>query len=457
MLMFRRSRKALSPVVASIILIAVTVAVSIAVAAWMGALTVGFMGSSSININAVEFAGVTNTTSNTIVLTLKNTGTKAVTISQVKVNNVAATTTPTTLSMDPGEEDVTLTIAAGIQWVAGNAYKIDLYDSSGQVVGSYQANSQPVGTQWLSGWNFRKSHVIDGSAANAGTEYQIRLIAHYGIGADNGENVYLGNKAKTDFGDVRFVQSDNHILLSYWLESEVDGVTATFWVKIDGNLTVQSQTIYVYYGNNQATLDSNGETTFVFFDDFSGDLSKWVKEKNGDHIYINSGHLVLDGGTTSSPYGHTVLGSSANYSVFNDGVIEADIFPSSNALPEIGFRGVYSSNIGYKARWDCRSGSESPWMKPAYNGWNSFGTSITRCGLSNQWQKVKIEVIGSTFKIYSNDVLKSTVIDGQYENDGEISLQNHYGASAFYENIRVRKFVSLEPIHSFWGVEESYS
>ena len=40
-----RSRKALSPVVASIILIAVTVAVSIAVAAWMGALTVGFMGS----------------------------------------------------------------------------------------------------------------------------------------------------------------------------------------------------------------------------------------------------------------------------------------------------------------------------------------------------------------------------------------------------------------------------
>jgi flagellin-like protein len=39
----RKNAKALSPVVASIILIAVTVAVSIAVAAWMGALTVGFM------------------------------------------------------------------------------------------------------------------------------------------------------------------------------------------------------------------------------------------------------------------------------------------------------------------------------------------------------------------------------------------------------------------------------
>ena len=40
---FRRSRKALSPVIASIILIAVTVAVSIAVAAWMGALTIRFI------------------------------------------------------------------------------------------------------------------------------------------------------------------------------------------------------------------------------------------------------------------------------------------------------------------------------------------------------------------------------------------------------------------------------
>ena len=42
---FRRS-KALSPVIATIILIAVTVAVSVVVAAWMGALTIGFMGNS---------------------------------------------------------------------------------------------------------------------------------------------------------------------------------------------------------------------------------------------------------------------------------------------------------------------------------------------------------------------------------------------------------------------------
>jgi len=131
-----RSKKALSPVVASIILIAVTVAVSIAVAAWMGALTIGFMGSSSITITKVSFpSGTSGTTFNA---TMKNTGTKMVTVNMVKVNNMEKTfaTNPTTLN--PGA-NATITITC--DWISGNPYKIELYDSSGQVVGSTQTNA----------------------------------------------------------------------------------------------------------------------------------------------------------------------------------------------------------------------------------------------------------------------------------------------------------------------------
>ena len=78
----RKSTKALSPVVASIILIAVTVAVSIAVAAWMGALTVGFMSTEEVKITSVKF------TATTMTLTVNNTGTSPVTISEAWVNNV---------------------------------------------------------------------------------------------------------------------------------------------------------------------------------------------------------------------------------------------------------------------------------------------------------------------------------------------------------------------------------
>jgi flagellin-like protein len=138
----KKSTKALSPVVASIILIAVTVAVSIAVAAWMGALTVGFMGSSSITVTKVDFQGTSADLANTIVLTMKNTGTKEVIISQVKVNNVAVDDADisgtTDLPAGATGEDLTIANAA---WVNGNPYKVDLYDSSGQVVGSYQANA----------------------------------------------------------------------------------------------------------------------------------------------------------------------------------------------------------------------------------------------------------------------------------------------------------------------------
>jgi flagellin-like protein len=139
---FRRSKRALSPVVASIILIAVTVAVSIAVAAWMGALTVGFMGSSSITITNVDFQGTSASATNDILITLKNTGTKVVVINTVKVNDATAnvplsTWTGTNSTIAVGEDSKNFTIT-DIGWVAGNPYKFELYDASNQVVGSYQ-------------------------------------------------------------------------------------------------------------------------------------------------------------------------------------------------------------------------------------------------------------------------------------------------------------------------------
>jgi len=90
----RKNVKALSPVVASIILIAVTVAVSIAVAAWMGALTFTFTNTEQIQVTNMEFIQ-----SNTIIrVTMNNTGTSPVTINEVWVNNIKQTTTTPTLS-----------------------------------------------------------------------------------------------------------------------------------------------------------------------------------------------------------------------------------------------------------------------------------------------------------------------------------------------------------------------
>jgi flagellin-like protein len=82
---FKKNAKALSPVIATIILIAVTVAVSVVVAAWMGALTIGFMGNS-------EQASITNiqlsstATVGTAVISVQNTGAATVTITSAYID-----------------------------------------------------------------------------------------------------------------------------------------------------------------------------------------------------------------------------------------------------------------------------------------------------------------------------------------------------------------------------------
>ena len=129
-----RSKKALSPVVASIILIAVTVAVSIAVAAWMAALTLG--QTKTENVQLPEAASITwhNTTMNSgdyITMPIKNAQTSLVTITYVKVNGAAIATTKTT-------PNTAFTIAANEEkevkiefpWTAGNKYRVDFITSN---------------------------------------------------------------------------------------------------------------------------------------------------------------------------------------------------------------------------------------------------------------------------------------------------------------------------------------
>jgi len=91
-----KSRKALSPVVASIILIAVTVAVSIAVAAWMGALTFTFTNTEQIQITSMTFG------TNWIALIANNTGTTPVTINAVYLNNAGTPITTFASGQSPG-------------------------------------------------------------------------------------------------------------------------------------------------------------------------------------------------------------------------------------------------------------------------------------------------------------------------------------------------------------------
>jgi len=353
-------------------------------------------------------------------------------------------------TFNAGSSTVTVT-GTGTPFTAGGTF------NAGTSTFKYAPSS--VGTAWLPGFDYRKSHVIN-SATGAGTGYQVKVTAYYGAGADGGGSVYLGGKGRTDFGDVRFTSSDGSTELSYWIESKTDSNNAVFWVKVAEDLG-SNRTVYIYYGSSSAATTSSGDGTFLFFDDFSGDLSKWTKHRNGDWVNIESGYLNCGGGATGGvPYGHTVLGSAATYTGFTDGVIEGRVNLSANGIGEVSYRGNFGGDTGYKSRVDNRAGQGIGNLKPPYtpgvwqflaSGGGPSGTAIP----SGSWLPFTITVSGTSMTIVCNgQTLTGT--DAQYAGPGEISLQNHYGAYSLFDDIRVRKYVNPEPSHAAaWGGEET--
>jgi PKD repeat protein len=251
---------------------------------------------------------------------------------------------------------------------------------------------------------------------------------------------------KTDFGDIRFTGSDGTTQYDYWIEKKTDGTSAVFWV----NVPAASTTIFrMYYGNSSLTTTSDGTKTFDFFDDFSGDLSKWIVEKPvGVYPCIESGYLAAGGGIPSGTYGHTSLGSSPTYNVFQDGIVEFKHQHSADAIGEIAFRGNFALNRGYKGRWDARSGSEQVFLMPPYNGWANIGPAIPKWVTAGPWHEGKMAVHGNVMDLYDDGTFKGTVTDNTYAIAGEIALQNHYGSFTNFDDVRVRKYAATEPTTS---------
>jgi len=134
---FRGNLKAVSPVIATIIIVAIAIVMSIAVAYWMLGL-----GAAFTRYEKLEFAsGYAEATAGnfTIKLKLKNTGSADATIDTVFLNGkpytsytgASAVTVPGTfigLTLKPGDDsgDVTITLsrAAGTSWKSGMSVEL---------------------------------------------------------------------------------------------------------------------------------------------------------------------------------------------------------------------------------------------------------------------------------------------------------------------------------------------
>jgi hypothetical protein len=326
---------------------------------------------------------------------------------------------------------------------------------------------------WLSGWLYRKSHVIN-PASGAGTGYQVKIIVHYGTGTDSGADVYLNGKCRTDFGDIRFTASDGSTLLSYWMESYVASDNAVFWVKVNDDLSTNAATIYVYYGNPSATTTSNGDATFLFFDDFLGtalDPNKWTQITPG-HTVANSEVWVADPNpsidqlegirSTATISGNFALEVKRNrMRIASQGTAQAPIYLYIDA----------NNRIQVFRYWHSLWGWANPEIDKVVAGTGTKlyidTTSHNESAGTEYVIHAMVAKVGQTYKfywdypldaqgyvlVYSGSITDFPATQAFYI---ELAAWNNADTSSFYTDVVfVRKFTDPEPAHGAWGAVEA--
>jgi hypothetical protein len=308
---------------------------------------------------------------------------------------------------------------------------------------------------WNLSWTCRKSIAITELSGSNLTDHQVKIELNYEPGM------------QVDFSDIRFIDSDNTVLLSYWCESFVPSTSAIFWVKLSSLPASGTVTVYVYYGNPTAASTSDGWNTFEFFDDFSAGLGQWtIDAENTDKVYISA-----SAGNSSPSLRHDPDSSQTKNSYFDtrlitkdyrmlDGIIEYEVYlaGTQRIIHQLGWR-VQSLNFENGYCWRLQT-SNADGGHLRFTGkalWSTFGTAFNNVS-ANTWHSVKEVVSGSTYAGYVDG-------GGAYSGTNNVKLTEDYlvshvhgvslNASSYVlvDNIRVRKYASLEPSCSI-GAEE---
>lgn len=164
----------------------------------------------------------------------------------------------------------------------------------------------------------------------------------------------------------------NGKIIPHWVES-----LGKVWCKVPKLFTCTPLIVYVLTGNPAAVSASDGTNTFMFFDDFSGDLSKWdTWSFNGaGNIVISSGAMVITPSTTA---GSGAGASSKLTPVTNNFIVEytRKDLTIGNAIAYRGFTFGIGNMVGYVG---------ALYIGAMYNGYNTWVHAYNNIGPYFEW------------------------------------------------------------------------
>lgn len=330
---------------------------------------------------------------------------------------------------------------------------------------------------WLTNWTYRKKINLTGQSG-AGTDYQVKLLVGESSGSA-GVNFHVENHASSfpsdvnTSGDLRFTSDDGETLLDFYVES-VSGTTpnriATVYVEVSSDLD-SNQSIYCYYSGITTNV-SNGEDTFLFFDDFSVDLSKWTITKAGtSNVTIVSGEMNVYHDGTNAVFAtcNTAFPSTFEIKCRGKAVDNKTSYflriinESNNKLVDI----LFTSGIGGQIRYLSSDGVTQYYWKGSNNTWTTTSTDLAFTANFNTYYRFRITKDATNWKIsaYTDaDILieTATIADSSVIahtsiilNQGKNFGGSTYSGTLLIDNDILRKYQTTEPSFNTVETQES--
>ncbi len=174
----------------------------------------------------------------------------------------------------------------------------------------------------LAGRTYRRPIGIDNGSGGALNDYQLLLTIDTAA-------IIAAGKMRADCGDVLFTDAAG-VPLSYWLESGANTNATRFWVRVPSIGAAASETIYIYYGNPNATSQSSAQNTFIR--EIGGVQGAWKFEEGvGPNIVDYSGNGR--NGTVQGMAPFWVSGGGPFYDAMNfNGTNHAVALPAGNLI-----------------------------------------------------------------------------------------------------------------------------
>lgn len=258
----------------------------------------------------------------------------------------------------------------------------------------------------------------------------------------------------SDFSDIRFERLTGEAL-PYWIESSAEA-SASVWIRLPAN---DSQ-IQIVWGASEAVSESSGDDTFEFFDDFSTDTSSNYTAQEGAVKSYDSVNKYLKQTNTSLVNKFIVCNTLIDLDAY---IFDSKIIVLSDPSGR--------NHAGTICDWSTASLTgyrlthlDDYVMISNYNNGSATHPDVFLSGTEvyadNRWLTQSVyrnRVTGLlTYQQEYNDIVRIITCTDTSHTTGSIGLHS-YGNIAAIDEIRVRKYVDLQPELILYPTSYPYS